>query len=157
MMVDRDLCEFCGEHECVCPWPCEVCGTGDLDPDFEHLEDGRWLCERCQKKEEQHAWIDATERTIEQAAQEHGWSMHLDSIAQTNSRYYTVSRLVRGAEQTDEDVEDYGFDEIESFTLRLSDHGDCYCNADYSLARQPSGDDTTLEAVAARLARPPHI
>ena len=96
-------------------------------------------------------WMDETEATIEAAATAAGWSMVCRSIASTGSCYYEVMRVIRGPDQTDQDVEDYGPDGLESFTLRISDHGDCYCSADYSLAERPSGDDTTIAAVIARL------
>ena len=96
-------------------------------------------------------WIDETEDAIESAATAAGWSMVCRSIASTGSRYYEVMREVRGSDQTDQDVEDYGPSDLESFTLRISDHGDAHCSADYSVAERPSGDDTTVAAVIGRL------
>jgi hypothetical protein len=102
-------------------------------------------------------WIDATEERIEAAAVANGWSMICRSIASTGSRYYDLAREAREDGQTDQDVEDFGLAGLEEFTLRISDHGDCYCRAAMSVAKNPSGDDTTIEAVLRRLSAPQKV
>lgn len=97
-------------------------------------------------------WMEETENTIREAAEANDWGMVLRSQAATGSRYFEIARYVREADQTDENYADFGGTGLEEFTLRISDHGDCYCSSDYSLAEVPSGDDTTIEAVLARLA-----
>jgi len=99
-------------------------------------------------------WMEETEATIEVAAADHGWSMVVRDIAATGSRYYELMRECRAEDDTDESIADYGPTGLESITLRISDHGDCYCRSDYSLAERPSGDDTTIEAVMCRLMTP---
>ena len=135
MATVTDTCERCGKATC------------------EAGEDGRFLCDRCRAKCEYEAWYESAEKAIEDAAAKHGWTVELEDIAQTGSRYYAVRRECRGDDQTEQDMEDYGPTGLEKITVRLSDNGDCYCRANYSVAMNPSGDDGNLEVVLRRLAQ----
>ncbi len=100
-------------------------------------------------------WMDATIDRIEEFGEQHGWSVRLDSKAETGSCYWELFRPASAADDTPESIEDYGMTGGETVSLRISDHGDCYCRSDYSLAENPGGDDTTIETVLRRLALPP--
>lgn len=118
---------------------CEDCGQIEVEADGDR-------CERCQRRHVALTWIDATEAECRELCERHGWDMESTGGGfNTMSRYYTISRMV----ETDE----YGMEAADSFKLRISDHGSCYCSEDISLAMSPSGDDHTMETFTRRLSR----
>jgi len=154
MTRDPHLCEVCFERPIwsdavahgyrwceECSYSTE-CGNPDCRMHWEVAPHLAWetgaLCERCQADADWCQWLRSTLDAVERIAGEHGWQLDRDSYSggfNTRSRYYTLNR-------GDEEVK-----------LRVSDHGDCYCNDDLSLAMRPSGDDTTIEGVEERLSR----
>ena len=150
-MGETKLCECCGEAEVsaiglehgydYCDACCR-CNTCDNEG-CQHTCDEHYLwekadCEECQAEHARWTWTDETDEAIRQAAEAHDWSIDNVQLAQTNSRYYNLSR------PGDEDLK-----------IRVSDHGDCYCTSDYSvvLPGRESGDDVPLQTVLDRLAR----
>jgi len=116
----------------------EWCVDCETELDTEYDAD-RERCDECQAKHDAFAWIENTEAHAKALAEQHGW--HFGDAGggfNTRSRYYEVWREVG--------------DDTESFKLRISDHGSAHCTEDISLAMQPSGDDHTMETLAARLA-----
>ena len=129
----QELCEQCSHDDC-CTGQERDCTNLASD----HLFWEESLCEACQRDADWCEWLDETLAAVAEAAAATGWSFDPASYSggfNTRSRYYTIDR---------------GDEEIK---LRISDHGDCYCNDDLSLAMQPSGDDTTLAGLRARLSR----
>jgi hypothetical protein len=143
------LCECCGENEvatiavdhgfglCDACARIDICDCGSfLDEPVYQWEDAE--CERCLKSRENHEWLEATAAEVERVAEAHGWTVGRWTFAQTNSRYAELTR----------EIDD---DECETIKVRVSDHGSCYCSEDYSLAKNPSGHDHTIEALESRL------
>jgi hypothetical protein len=115
------------------------------------FEEGEF-CEECRREKDWLDWLEATLDAVERFAKQHGWDFNRHDYSggfNTPSRYYELTRL--GGEW-DADNEEYL--DIETLKLRLSDHGTCYCSEDISLAMNASGDDSTLEALGRRMARP---
>lgn len=93
-------------------------------------------CERCEKRHTAMQWIDETAATVESLAIKNGWSVDSTNRAsETMSRYISLSR------------------ENDVLTVRVSDHGSCYCSEDISLAMSPGGDDHSIETLIARLTK----
>lgn len=137
---ELDVCRHCKESfdACDCTTLCNHC-EAQL-PDHE-IEDGETHCEYCREEDAKLAWIETTETEVERLAADAGWEIDAwNGGFNTKSRYAEIWREVG--------------DEIESFKVRVSDHGSCYCSEDISLAMEPGGDDHTLDVLAARLARP---
>jgi hypothetical protein len=151
MAENETICDCCGENTvgdlgrehgypyCDDCCKCRTCEREGCD----HQTDEHYLweeavCESCEAKEEKWSWLDQTIDAIESAASDNGWDEENDSQAQTGTRYLTFSR----GEET--------------LTIRVADHGSCYCREDYSvvLPGHESGDDHSLDQVLARLARP---
>lgn len=159
------LCSCCEERNAhpLCNGQCEECARpaacesghcrfqleesdiADWSPEHQEREGG-WLCESCRRREEKHAWIDETCRAVETLAAEHEWEIGRWYHAETGSRYVELHRecdaCVLG---TEDDCT------CETVKVRVSDHGSAYCSEDYSIAKTPSGDDHSLEILAARL------
>lgn len=119
-----------------------ACDTPGCRRDADEADDGTCLCDDCREREAYHLWLDATVARVEQVAAVNGWSMSILSIANTGSRYYELSRESNDGEQ------------YEELTLRISDHGSCYCSEDLSIAMREGGDDQGLAAVIRRLEQP---
>lgn len=109
---------------------CRICGD-------EEVRDEGAACPIC----ERILWLAAEEDWLYDVAAMHGWSIRMTSVAGTGSRYYEATR-----ETSD--------DGLESVKFRISDHPTAHCSEDYSLAREPGGDDHTREIVERRLAQP---
>ena len=128
----HDLCE-----DCAYTTVCDDCGEGDAC-DEPHLIWQPGVCEKCDEKNATHEWLDDTVAAIKSQAENHGWDTQTRRAAETRSRYITCERGE------------------EAIVVRVSDHADCYCRADYSVAMpgHESGDDCPLETVLSRLATP---
>lgn len=160
------LCQCCEEREvhplcdpycaeCAKPGACEGphCGhqlseddVAEWTPESQEREGG-WLCESCRNRNAKCDWLDETCKTVESLAAEHEWEFGRWHYAETGSRYVELNRecdsCILGSD---------GDCTCETLTVRVSDHGSAYCSEDYSIAMKPSGDDHTLEILAARLA-----
>lgn len=148
------ICDCCGENEVgdlgrehgyqYCDECCKTtrCDQCDCETDEHYLWESA-VCESCQAKLDRWSWFDETIEAIELAAKAGGWHEERDQQAQTGTRYITFWR--------DGKADD---DESETITIRVADHGDCYCTADCSVVMpgRESGDDVSLETVLRRLA-----
>lgn len=91
-------------------------------------------------------WMDETCDLIERVGEEHGWGGKWTresgknwQWASTGSRYCELSR-----ERDDED----GRPEYQTVTIRVADHGTCYCSEQWSIVMDGgNGDDHTIEAL----------
>ncbi|MGB0767356.1 MAG: hypothetical protein ACPGYV_06565 [Phycisphaeraceae bacterium] len=136
-----ETCQYCEKEieECTCTLVCE-CGFELMQHE---ILDGEERCEDCRAKDAKFDWLEETCDQVESLARQHGWE--IDGVwhtAQTGSRYVELYR--EGGEDDDE---------LQTIKVRVSDHGSCYCSEDISLAMTPSGDDHTIECLAAALAK----
>jgi hypothetical protein len=166
--MNDDLCPRCLESgkrtptedgllcaECETLLWCPGCLANDR---YTEVGDGS-LCEQCEKGKAWTEWLIATLRQIVPPAKEAGWDVsdlefQLDEAERLGkneflhpgrSMYFELSREV-----IDEDDES---ETVDSFKLRISDHGSCYCSEDVSLAMNASGDDHTVDGVIRRFQR----
>lgn len=143
-----DTCQYCEKQieECGCTLVCE-CG---FQIDEDSILNGKEECESCRNKTEKAEWVEETCEQVEQLAERYGWELPGSGWqwANTGSRYAELSRGRWINEDTDD--EDY---EEQTLKIRVSDHATCYCIEDISLAKEGSGDDSTIEHLAALLAR----
>ena len=143
------LCRRCNKplDDCQCVLVCECGHDIDIDADYDVCE-----CERCLARHESADWIDATAPQVAALAAENDWEFdeHSCRFARDSlSRYYDLTRECDTCLLGKLDVDCT----CESLNLRISDHGSAYCREDISLAMNPGGDDSTMDFLAARLAR----
>lgn len=136
------LCSCCEEREAhpLCGGECAECRKPTMC-------EGGWLCDSCRRRNEKHDWLDATCKAVESLAVAHEWEAGRWHHAETGSRYVELTRECDSCILGDDDCT------CETIKVRVSDHGSAYCSEDYSIAMNPSGDDHSLEILAARLAR----
>lgn len=166
-----NLCEICEENEVWSEavahgknW-CEDCshsedcenqyhrpsGDAPRHPFWETDRDLCW-CEKCCRSAQKESEMESLEAELRSLATANDWEIDRTQQAQTGSVYFTLSRecdcCVLGG-----DPEDCT---CEKLSVRISDHGSCYCREDISLiipSGNASGDDHSIETLKKRLVR----
>lgn len=165
------LCTCCGENEV---WEdavargfqwCEECSYTDACGNQYHRagEDADrhlvWeqdpdvcFCEKCRCSLNKESEMAAMKSELRELASLNDWEIDREQQAHTGSVYFSLSRecdcCILGG-----DPEDCT---CEKLTVRISDHGSCYCREDISLvipSGNPSGDDHSIDYLKKRLIR----
>jgi hypothetical protein len=94
---------------------------------------------------------------VHELANEAGWRFRICAASEsTVSVYLELSREVRGPDDTDESIEDYGMTGLEEIGVRISDHGNAhYHEGERFHVRMDLYPDGDLERLRERLSRPP--
>jgi hypothetical protein len=148
----HQLCEECShttdcDHPSHRAWSCE---DAESHPIWE-----QGFCEKCRQRDRAESEKDELEQQVRALAAELEWQVADAHRADTGSVYLTLRRecdaCILG---TDDDCT------CEEMTVRISDHGSCYCSEDVSLvipSGNAGGDDHTIEYLRKRLTRRPPV
>lgn len=146
---DQDLANYLNKNDAD--------SLGCCKDDERHIIARAGLCEMLRdaaEKEKEDAenerfdWLDLTCEAVEKLARIHGWQDASDlngfswNHAQTASRYITLEKMIEG---------EAGEENWQQIKVRVSDHGSAYCSEDFSIAKNPSGDDHTMGQLKAAL------
>ena len=103
---------------------CDRCNSNYNSNDV-FSDDDLELCGKCREIDAVAEWLSATVDDLLSGAKENGWTLEKHSASSGSSQYFTFSR---------------GDNEL---SVRVADHGDCYCTTDISI--DPDGN--TIEQV----------
>lgn len=151
----HELCEACSHvDDCECSGHGRTNDSPERHVIWETDTDLTW-CPTCRRRERAEAEKDELEEQVKALAAQHEWEVADNHRADTGSVYIKLHRecdaCILG---TDGDCT------CEELTVRISDHGSCYCSEDVSLvipSGNESGDDHTFEYLRKRLTRRPPV
>lgn len=149
---DPKICECCGESE---KWQvaiqhdspyCEACSKTSSCKNLQclqELDEERYLWERgyycinCEEAKRIAEFYDIACETLEKMCEQYGWRLKLESVADTGSRYYLMSKE--------------SGDNTHEYKVRISDHATVYCSENISISMNPGGDDHDWAFLEAKL------